>query len=622
MVELLTNLLIGMTSLLGVQVTPSSDPHWRPITEWSQVEDHHEYTAISKSIPQLCSEQPNGYLQLPQIIHGVHELLLDGKMIFRSGDPSFSVASPFYQRPDVSCQLLKGGSDLQWKVYSYATYFSRFKKFPEVLKVKSAAHFFDVNLNIIAAGALFLLCLFSHYLFSKRIDRKTVNGLSLGAIFFAIYFTMTISADFSLPFSMLTAHKIADTSLLIGTTFYFFVFTRFNYYPKIFLFFTGTLFLIFSTVVVFSANGDMVQFGTSLSFPVILIGLITVAYLSLKATIKNRSNKQAWLNFASTMIIVITSSSDVLHILGILDTYMLLPIGAVMGVFLLALSANQQIEKTYNERDDLLHSLENKVAEKTKDLSTALEDLKRSQADLVQSAKLASLGTLSAGVAHEINNSINFVNGAITPLEKKVMLLVPENEKPKLEKLFAAIHHGTDMTVQIVRSLRSFTGLNQASFRDVSMKEVTDSVLTILKSKLQGIEVIKDIEESLTLQASQVGLSQVMMNLIGNALDVLPKNSGKINIKAYRDKDNVSIEISDNGCGMTPEIRDRIFDPFFTTKDVGKGTGLGLFIVKKEVDRHQGHITVQSELHKGTTFKILLPITVSAELSTENRRAA
>ncbi|MGZ3775297.1 MAG: sensor histidine kinase, partial [Pseudobdellovibrionaceae bacterium] len=199
---------------------------------------------------------------------------------------------------------------------------------------------------------------------------------------------------------------------------------------------------------------------------------------------------------------------------------------------------------------------------------------------------------------------------------------IPENEKPSLQKLFAAMKHGTDMTVQIVRSLRSFTGLNQASFRDVSINEVVDSVLTILKSKLRDTEVTKEIQPELTLQASQVGLSQVLMNLISNAIDVLPKENGKIAVKSYRENENIFLEITDNGGGMSEEIKNRIFDPFFTTKDVGSGTGLGLFIVKKEVDRHQGKITVHSELNKGTTFKITFPINVSTEVLTENRRAA
>lgn len=622
MVEFLTSLLLGFSALLGVKTTPGSDPHWNQVSEWRRVGNHSEYSASSKTTSTRCLENPNGYLQLPQIIHGVHQLFLDGKLIYSSGDPTFEIASAFYHRPEVSCHLLKGGSEIHWKVYSYSRYFSRFANFPVILKNKSAAELFDINLNMIAAGALILLALFSYYLFAKRIDENTAKALALGAVFFAVYFTMTTSAEFSLPFGMLTAHKIADTCLFIGGGFYFYVFSRFNYFPEKLLNGTNFVLFLFSLIIAFGSTGDVIQFGTTISFPVALFAIMTVAFQSLKRTIENKSNKQAWLSFTSTMTFVTTATLDAFHAFGLIETYMVLPIGVVAGVFLLALSANQQIEKTYHERDELLLSLENKVAEKTKDLSNALDELKRSQADLVQSAKLASLGTLSAGVAHEINNSINFVNGAIAPLEKKVMSLVPETDKPSLQKLFSAIRHGTDMTVQIVRSLRSFTGLNQASFRDVSILEIVDSVLTILKSKLREVEVTKEVEPTLSLYASQVGLSQVLMNLISNAIDVLPKSQAKIGVKAYREHDNICLEISDNGCGMNTEVQNRIFDPFYTTKDVGKGTGLGLFIVKKEVDRHQGKISVHSEANKGTTFKILLPTTVSAEHFTENRSAA
>ncbi|MGZ3776003.1 MAG: hypothetical protein ACXVCN_19985, partial [Bdellovibrio sp.] len=469
MVEYITRFLIGITTLLGVQTAPGDDPFWKENSNWTRVDNHYEYSATSLSIPDKCKKSPDGYLRIPQIIHGVHELFLDGKIVFRSGDPTFKIASPFYERPEINCQILQNGLELKWKVFSYSKYFARFKTYPSVFARKSPARLFDVNLNMMASAALVLLCLFSYYLFSAKINKEIANGLALGAISFAVYFTMTASREFYFTFSMLTAHKIADVGTLLGAFLYFYVFHKFNYFPKTQLIVTGVILTLFSLVIIFSNTGDVIQFGTSLSLPAILFGLITVAHHALKETLKNKSDKQAWLSFTSTMLFVLTASNDTFHIFGLIDTYMVLPIGVVSGIFLLALSANQQIEKTYQERDDLLHTLENKVAEKTRDLTAALEDLKRSQADLVQSAKLASLGTLSAGVAHEINNSINFVNGAIVPLERKVMALIPENEKPSLQKLFAAMKHGTDMTVQIVRSLRSFTGLNQASFRDVSI---------------------------------------------------------------------------------------------------------------------------------------------------------
>jgi signal transduction histidine kinase len=307
-------------------------------------------------------------------------------------------------------------------------------------------------------------------------------------------------------------------------------------------------------------------------------------------------------------MVVLTSVSDAFHIFGITDFYMTLPIGVISGIFLLALSANQQIENTYKERDSLLLSLESKVQEKTKDLNQAMENLKQSQAELIQSAKLASLGTLSAGIAHEINNSINFVNGAIIPLEKKVLKHIPEDEKASISKLFNVIKHGTDLTVQIVRSLRNFTGLNQASFREINVAEVVNSVTTILRSKLTPIKLNVNIENGLNFEGSQVGVSQALMNIITNSIDALPEINPEITIEGKTLFDTIELKITDNGSGIPKSLINRIFDPFFTTKQVGKGTGLGLFIVKKEVDRHNGYIKIESEPSSGTTFTLSFPI--------------
>ena len=134
------------------------------------------------------------------------------------------------------------------------------------------------------------------------------------------------------------------------------------------------------------------------------------------------------------------------------------------------------------------------------------------------------------------------------------------------------------------------------------------SVLTILKSKLSHIEVRVDIPDGLTINCYQVGLNQIFMNLISNAIDVLPASNGQIYFQAKTTSDGlIELRVSDNGHGMSQSIQDRMFDPFFTTKEVGKGTGLGLHIVQKEVERHAGTISVESKIDVGTTFTIRLP---------------
>jgi signal transduction histidine kinase len=310
---------------------------------------------------------------------------------------------------------------------------------------------------------------------------------------------------------------------------------------------------------------------------------------------------------SSVLSFIVFGANDLFNVLGFTSGYMLLSFGALFGIFFLATSVNQDIEKTYSERDDLVANLQLKVNEQTSHLSEALMQVKKSQADLIQSARLASLGTLSAGIAHEINNAINFVNGAVIPLERKVTKHIPAEDKVIVDKLFEAIKQGTNLTVEIVRSLRNFTGLNQAKVKDVQIQGVVESIVTILKSKLKAIKVTLNIEAGLTMNCYQVGLNQIFMNIFSNAIDVLPAEGGEIAVSAVTQGDFVQIKISDNGSGMPPEVKDRIFDPFFTTKEVGKGTGLGLHIVLKEVEKHNGTISVSSEKGRGTEFCITLP---------------
>ena len=299
---------------------------------------------------------------------------------------------------------------------------------------------------------------------------------------------------------------------------------------------------------------------------------------------------------------------------------MVLPLGATIGFFFYATAVNQDIEKTYSERNDLFKNLENKVKEQTDHLTLALNQVKKSQAELVQSARLASLGTLSAGIAHEINNSINYVSGAIIPLERRVTKFVPESEKEIVGKLFAAIKEGTNLTVEIVRSLRNFTGLNQSKVKDAFVKSMVDSVVTILRSRLSqaAVEVEVSIDPGLTLECHQVGINQVFMNLISNSIDAMKQSGGKILVAATSLSDElVRIEVSDNGSGIPNDVLERIFDPFFTTKEVGKGTGLGLHIVQKEIERHNGIISIKSEVNKGTKFTIDLPKHSTIQISSE-----
>ncbi|MEK7357527.1 MAG: HAMP domain-containing sensor histidine kinase, partial [Bdellovibrionota bacterium] len=319
----------------------------------------------------------------------------------------------------------------------------------------------------------------------------------------------------------------------------------------------------------------------------------------------NRSRSQ-WLQFFALGSFVLAVVNEMFAVTGLIHSSPMLPFGFMAGVMFLALSVNVKVIEAYGERDYLRKNLEKEVERKTAELKAAMTELKTTQAELVHSAKLASLGTLSAGIAHEINNSLNYVNGALQPLEKIFDRTAPSSDKEKISKLIAVMKDGLSLTLDIVKSLRTYTGLNQAKFNDVNIAQVVNSSLTILRNRIRGrITIESNVAADLTVHGSVVGLNQIFMNLISNAVDAMSEG-GTLTISGERQGEFAHLVVKDSGVGMPKEVLDRIFEPFFTTKEVGSGTGLGLYIVRQEVQRHKGELKVESVPGKGTTFHITL----------------
>ncbi len=284
-------------------------------------------------------------------------------------------------------------------------------------------------------------------------------------------------------------------------------------------------------------------------------------------------------------------------------------------------------------------------------LEKTLLQLQQTQAQLIQTEKMSSLGQLVAGIAHEINNPVNFIYGNLNHIKQDVEHLLelikiyqkadviptPELQAylenidldfitEDLPKMIASMKMGSDRIRQLVISLRNFSRLEEAEMKSVNIHEGIDSSLLILQHRLKershkvAIEIIKEYGNLPKVECYPGQLNQVFMNLFNNAIDaieallvMLPssnKNQGQIVIYTeIYDSNNISVKIKDNGVGMNEVVKKRIFDPFFTTKPVGKGTGLGLSISYQIItEKHRGTIECLSEQGKGTEFWIKLPV--------------
>jgi signal transduction histidine kinase len=297
--------------------------------------------------------------------------------------------------------------------------------------------------------------------------------------------------------------------------------------------------------------------------------------------------------------------------------------------------------------------LEKRVEERTAKLKQTLSELQQTQMRLVQSEKMYSLGKMVAGIAHELNNPVSFIDGnlvyALHYIDGLLELLhlyikhyqnpVPEiQEKAEkidldfvmrdLPKLLNSMQVGTERIAKIVRSLRNFSHLDQADKKAVDLHQSLDNTLLILQHRLKptsqfpGIQILKEYGNLPLVECYPGQLNQVFMNILSNAIEALEesvineqgterldKEIPKIEIRTEATNDKVTIRFADNGPGMSQTVYDRLFDPFFTTKSFGKGTGLGLAISYQiVVEKHGGRLHCVSTLGEGAEFIIEIPL--------------
>lgn len=306
---------------------------------------------------------------------------------------------------------------------------------------------------------------------------------------------------------------------------------------------------------------------------------------------------------------------------------------------------NIEIEEKASTLQKQAEELQETNVELTKEkqrAEEALSKLKNTQAQLVSAEKMISLGQLTAGIAHEINNPINYINSSIDGLDyivfdlkqmileyEKILTELNSNKANSLkekydyselingfEELTSNIKMGVNRTKEIIHSLHMFSRIEDSMFIESDLTEILKSaiVLTSVKNK-DHIKITTSYADLPKIECQPGKLSQVFVNIIVNALQAI-ESHGSITISTmlqlYNDTEFACISISDTGKGIPTEIRSKIYEPFFTTKEVGNGTGLGLSITYGIIKKHNGYIDLKSKTNKGTTFKIYLPLKQSS----------
>lgn len=304
----------------------------------------------------------------------------------------------------------------------------------------------------------------------------------------------------------------------------------------------------------------------------------------------------------------------------------------------IVLEQNVHLEKTVAERTHELRIVNT-------DLNKVLKDLKEAEGQLVESEKMAALGQLTAGIAHEINNPINFVTSNVTPLKRDVDILLEMIEnieevglsessqdeklqrieeykeemdfdylKVEINHLIKGINEGALRTAEIVKGLRIFSRVDENDLKSADINEGLNSTIIVINNMLvNSIKLIKDYGDIPMTECYPGKLNQVFLNIISNAIHAIKKQHGDkqtgiLKISTSCDDKSIFVKVEDNGTGMDENTKKKIFEPFFTTKDVGEGTGLGMSIAYNIIKKHNGHIQVNTSPGIGTEFILDLPI--------------
>ncbi|SHN28118.1 7TMR-DISM extracellular 2 [Cyclobacterium lianum] len=606
-----------------------SNPSFREVelmrfdTEGKIVSNQTSGTAYSKSNP-LKNPNPFFSIQTAEDYSSVLVFRINSRVPLEF-DASISPTNSFFQNYSLRLIIISSyfGIMIALFLYNFILYFSVKDKvylfycfyilFIALAQVSLSgysyfflmenAFLYEVSIiGFTTLSSIFVIPFFQLFLKTKVYVPKYDRWLYLIPVSYVITLIFRVSGNVALSYSLtdLNGMVLAICFFTIG------IIAARKGYRSAYFFLLAWSFLLFGLVVYILHNQRIIDLGSYANFP-LLAGTAIEALL---------------LSFALADKINILKKEKEKEQLDKLD----------------ALKENERLIKEQN-----IH-LEDMVRSRTEELEMTLKNLQNTQTQLVNQEKMASLGQLTAGIAHEINNPINFVSSNISPLKRDLKdileLMEVYREKGKeeftedskseimdleedieieylleeVEQLLNGMEDGAKRTVEIVRGLKLFSRVDEQDVKKVDLHDGIDSTLILLNSTMSGkIKLTKNYGPIPQVECLAGKMNQVFMNIISNAIHALNDHpiegrEPELTINTSYENDRVIVKIADNGPGMPPHVRDKIFEPFFTTKPVGKGTGLGLSIVYTIIENHKGHIKVESEDQKGTIFTIDLPI--------------
>ena len=331
-----------------------------------------------------------------------------------------------------------------------------------------------------------------------------------------------------------------------------------------------------------------------------------------------------------------------------------LPHSNVTEIQVISDKTNQLIDRVVENEGALAEinvHLEKQVAARTQDLQQAMDELKASQVQLVRSEKMATLGQMVAGVAHEVNTPLGYVRSNLELVGDNLMrfdelihhteqllcaLNDPQSDQQQVDNCIAMTlqccddiredevsddlaHlvkdglYGVDQIAELVVSLRDFSRIDESKVKDIDINACINNSLVRARNNLKTLTVVTNLAELPLIQCNPSQINQVLLNLFNNAAQAIPADKkGELRIVSYLMDNTVVVSVTDNGNGIKEDSLNRIFEPFFTTKKAGEGTGLGLAIATQIIEQHGGSIKVTSNIGQGTTFTLRLPIQQAA----------